>query len=97
MAPLIRFRPSRTLALFQLRQQEPRAPAATPSPGVSKFPLWIIREDRLRFLRLGHKIFRKKPLPREKTTNEEGLPCSHVGISSRRRAPDLRSPAPVSA
>src|SRR5262249_26704386 len=44
-----------------------------------------------------HKIFRKRPLPREKTTNEEGSPCSHVGMSSRRRAPDLRSPAPLSA
>src|SRR5262249_28113053 len=46
---------------------------------------------------VGHKIFRKRPLPREKTTNEEGSPCSHVGMSSRRRAPDLRSPAPLSA
>src|SRR5262249_54242479 len=34
---------------------------------------------------VGHKIFRKRPLPREKTTNEEGPPCAHVGISSRRR------------
>src|SRR5262249_12807122 len=71
--------------------------AATPSAGVSKFPLSAIREDRLRFQPLGHKIFRKSPLAREKTTNKEGPPCSHVGISSRRRAPDLRSPAPVSA
>src|SRR5262245_25901394 len=97
MAPLIRFRPKPTLALFQLSYQQWGRTAATPSAGVSKFPLSAIREDRLRFQPLGHKIFRKSPPAREKTTNKEGPPCSHVGISSKRRAPDLRSPAPVSA
>src|SRR5262249_31443516 len=35
-------------------------------------PLSTIRKDRLRFPPLGHKIFRKSPLTREKTTNKGG-------------------------